>query len=99
GHVGHGTIQPFDTTSWETEMKPYVCNKVSLTHYTNDIIRLDGSVLDGIDVLAWTEPFGKELIWMDEGGDLHKQPTVGFILVRWADLATKDMRTARRGGL
>jgi hypothetical protein len=77
-------------------MKPFVCNKVSLTRYTNDLIRLDGSVLNGIDVLAWTGSFGKQLIWMDEVGDLHKQPTVGFILVRWADLATKDMATARR---
>ena len=77
-------------------MKTYVCNKVSLTHYTNDIIRLDGSVLNGIDVLAWTRSVGKRLIWMDEVGDLHNQPTVGFILVRWADVARKDVATAQR---
>jgi len=77
-------------------MKPYICNKVSLTHYTNDAIRLNGSVLNGIDVLAWTGSFGKQLIWMDEIGDLHKQPVVGFILVRWADVARKDMATAQR---
>ncbi len=77
-------------------MKPYVCNKVSLTSYTNSIIRLDGSVLDGIDVLAWAKPFGKQLIWMDECGNLTKSPVAGFILVRWADVARKDMATARR---
>jgi len=77
-------------------LKPFISNKVSLTHFTNDRIRLDGSVLDGIDVLAWTESFGKQLIWMDEVGDLHKRPVVGFILVRWADVARKDMATARR---
>ena len=77
-------------------MNHYICNKVSMTQYTHGIIRLDGSVIDGLDVLAWTEPFGRQLIWMDEIGELNTRAIAGFILVRWSDLAKKDMPTAQR---
>lgn len=77
-------------------MGKYVCNRVSMTNYTNGTIRLDGSVLDGLDVLAWTNHLGQRLIWMNECGRLRRSRVAGFILVRWSDLAKKHMPTARR---
>lgn len=75
---------------------PYICNKVGLTQYTNGKTLLDGSILEGIEVLAWAKPLGRKLIWMDEMGSLKKKAVAGFILVRWAELAEKDLPTARR---
>ena len=74
----------------------YVCNKVSLTNYTDDTIKLNGSILDGLNVLAWQPPNGLHLVWMDEMGKLNTSPVVGFLLMDFKRVAERSEPVARR---
>jgi hypothetical protein len=74
----------------------YVPNRILLVRYSHNAVRISGSILDGLDVLAWQEPQGRKLVWMDEVGGVNRSPIVGLILVRWQELLAKDLGTARR---
>jgi hypothetical protein len=80
---------------------PHIPNKVSLTNYTDGTILLEGSVLDGLRVLAWRPAHGQHLAWMDECGiiTLTPRPMSGFLFVNMEELAARSLDTARRAAL
>lgn len=71
-------------------------NKVTITAYSDYSMRLEGSVLDGLPVLAWQPPHGRRLLWMCEIGELHVSNVAGFILMNFSDVAGRSEAVARR---
>jgi hypothetical protein len=71
-------------------------NKVTLTADTENSMRLEGSVLDGLPVLAWQPPHGRRLLWMCEMGKLNVSKIAGFIMMNFSEVAGRSEAVARR---
>jgi hypothetical protein len=69
---------------------------MTLVRYVDERVRILGGELNGLEVLAWEEPNGRELVHMDECGKLHRSPIIGLVKARAADVVNISPEIANR---